>query len=155
MLYIYAGFAVYFSLIKNIIINVKTLKNFQIWRFVIRIVNTVLKSLAFYQLNQVIYIFNQVKISCIIFEEFQLVIHFIVKQVNSESSDFVLDSSGKYVQYDNVNDPGYRAAESPVPDSARSSPVSVGNASVGKNIMITYACNENCNYYAKIKYCLY
>lgn len=76
--YIYAGFALYFSLIKNIIINVKTLKNFQIWRFVIRIVNTVLKSLAFYQLNQLIYIFNQVKISCIIFEEFQLVIHFII-----------------------------------------------------------------------------
>lgn len=50
--------------------------------------------------------------------------------VNSESSDFVLDSSGKYVQYDNVNDPGYRPAESPVPDSARSSPISVGNASV-------------------------
>lgn len=78
----------------------------------------------------------------------------IVKQVNSESSDFVLDSSGKYVQYDNVNDPGYRPAESPVPDSARSSPISVGNASVGKNSMITYACNENCNYDAKIKYCL-
>lgn len=78
----------------------------------------------------------------------------IVKQVNSESSDFVLDSSGKYVQYDNVNDPGYRPAESPVPDSARSSPISVGNASVGKNSMITYACNENCNYDAEIKYCL-
>lgn len=78
----------------------------------------------------------------------------IVKQVNSESSDFVLDSSGKYVQYDNVNDPGYRPAESPIPDSARSSPISVGNASVGKNSMITYACNENCNYDAKIKYCL-
>lgn len=61
----------------------------------------------------------------------------IVKQVNSESSDFVLDSSGKYVQYDNVNDPGYRPAESPVPDSARSSPISVGNASVGKNRIIT------------------
>lgn len=78
----------------------------------------------------------------------------IVKQVNSESSDFVLDSSGKYVQYDNVNDPGYRPAESPVPDSARSSPISVGNASVGKNSMITYPSNENCNYGAKIKYCL-
>ncbi|XP_062611435.1 LOW QUALITY PROTEIN: synaptotagmin-12-like [Saccostrea cucullata] len=51
--------------------------------------------------------------------------------VNSESSEFALDTSGKYAQYDNVvSDSRYGQSESPIPDSARSSPVSVGNASV-------------------------
>lgn len=101
----------------------------------VRFVNTVNKSFFYFQLNQVIcrinedQLYNVWTISANYF-------FIIVKQVNSESSDFVLDSSGKYVQYDNVNDPGYRPAESPVPDSARSSPISVGNASVGKNRII-------------------
>ena len=64
---------------------------------------------------------------------------FLDLKINSESSDFVLDTSGKYVQYDNVSDSGYKPTESPVPDSARSSPVSVGNASVGKNNFIYFS----------------
>lgn len=49
----------------------------------------------------------------------------------------MLDTSGKYVQYDNVvNDSRYGQTESPIPDSAHSSPVSVGNASVGNYIFV-------------------
>ncbi|PVD28580.1 hypothetical protein C0Q70_11171 [Pomacea canaliculata] len=57
--------------------------------------------------------------------------------VNSESSEFVLDTSGKFVQYDTLNsDPKYMNIDTEGghnfghhEDSARSSPVSIGNSS--------------------------
>ncbi|KAK7107480.1 hypothetical protein V1264_015396 [Littorina saxatilis] len=62
--------------------------------------------------------------------------------VNSESSEFVLDTSGKFVQYDTLtSDPKYLNLDTTVEggttlphhdDSSRSSPVSVGNSSFGE-----------------------
>lgn len=49
---------------------------------------------------------------------------------------------------------GYRLVELLVLDSVWSSFIFVGNVFVGKNSMIIYVCNENCNYDVKIKYCL-
>jgi hypothetical protein len=62
-------------------------------------------------------------------------------QVNSESAEFVLDTSGKFVQYDtltsdlrylNLDTADSAANLAHHDDSARSSPVSVGNSSLGK-----------------------
>ena len=55
----------------------------------------------------------------------------------SESSEFVLDNSGKFVQYDTLDtDPKYLNLQPDKPqphdESAKSSPTSVGNSSIGK-----------------------
>lgn len=59
--------------------------------------------------------------------------------VNSES-DFVLDPSGKFVQYDTIQkDPRYGQPDRyspPLDESSRSSPVSVSNASIGSEVEI-------------------
>ncbi|XP_076466930.1 synaptotagmin-12-like [Babylonia areolata] len=61
--------------------------------------------------------------------------------VNSESSEFVLDTSGKFVQYDTLtSDPKYLnldtegGAHAHHDDSARSSPVSVGTSSLASDL---------------------
>nr|KAG5704862.1 hypothetical protein BaRGS_001333 [Batillaria attramentaria] len=64
-----------------------------------------------------------------------------VYAVNSESSEFVLDTSGKFVQYDTLtSDPKYLDLDTGGAnlghhdDSARSSPGSVGNSSVASDL---------------------
>jgi len=59
-------------------------------------------------------------------------------QVGSESSEFTVDRAiGKFVEYDTLqSDPRYVDLEShspPKEESARSSPVSMGTGSIGKN----------------------